>query len=147
MSNRRAIAFIVAFVALAPGWATMANADPPPTPIGYVCQSAWVPKPAALDPAGSLNGMGTYGAVYAYVFSSPSCTGAQIGFAYFCTVGASNKKWCALSSLLTEAQAASLATQLQQAGAVGQKVALYILSDTNAAPPYAQGMYAEFTQP
>jgi hypothetical protein len=106
---------------------------------GYVCQSAWLPNPAAF--ASYLNNMGAFGVVYTYVYSGPKCTGTQTGMAYFCTTGATNATWCALGQLMTERQAATLAGMLQAAGAASQKVTLYTVGGANA------GGYVELTQP
>jgi hypothetical protein len=133
MSKRTILALSI--FALSSGWAATAEANA----TGYVCQSAWTPNPGAL--ASYLTGMGAYGVVYAYVYSGAKCSGSQVGMAYFCTVGASNTSWCALNELMTEQQASSLASSLQQAGAQGQKVTLYTSGGANS------GAYVEFTQP
>jgi hypothetical protein len=106
---------------------------------GYVCQSAWVPNPAAM--ASWLINVGNYGIAYTYVYSAPACKGTQVGFAYFCTTGATNTNVCATNSTMTESQASSLASNLQHAGAESQKVTVYTLG------PATGGAYVEFTQP
>jgi hypothetical protein len=135
IKQSRATVLALSIFAVSSGWAATAHANA----TGYVCQSGWTPNPAAL--ASYLSGMGAYGVVYTYVYSAPKCGGSQVGMAYFCTVGATNTNWCALNQLMTEHQAASLASSLQQAGAQGQKVTLYTSGGPNS------GVYVEFTQP
>jgi hypothetical protein len=136
MLNGRRFICSLALVAATLGISASARADY----TGYVCQSAWVPNPGAFG--GGLANMGAFGAVYAWVYTGAKCTGTKVGMAYYCTTGATNTTSCALNQLMTERQAANLATTLQQAGAAGQKVMLYTTTPTSSA-----GVMVEFTQP
>jgi hypothetical protein len=109
---------------------------------GYVCQSSWVVNPVQLQ--ANLSNTGTYGIVYSYLYSQPNCQGTQLGFAYFCTSGATNSTICALGQLMNEYQAQTLVQSLQHAGAAGQKVSFYTLVSTTNPNI---GVFAEFTQP
>jgi len=108
--------------------------------VGYVCKTGWVPAGGLPS---FLQGTGAYGVVYSFVYSAPDCQGSQTGMAYFCTVGATNTKWCNVPGPMTEAQASALSLSFQHAGAAGQKVTLYTVS---TSAPNA-GIYAEFASP
>ena len=127
----------IAFVAFATVFAAAPSSARATEVSGYVCKSSWVVNAGALAPY--LKGTGADGVVYTFLFSSPKCAGTQVAMAYFCTRGATNTTYCALDQLLSEAQAANLSANLQQAGASSQKVVVSVSGNI--------GSYVEFSEP
>jgi hypothetical protein len=138
MTMKLRVRFAIAFVV----FATILGAAPSSARAtevsGYVCKSSWVVNAGGL--ASFLKNTGSEGVVYTYLFSAPRCGGSQVAMAYFCTRGATNTTYCALDQLLSEAQAANLSANLQQAGASAQKITINIVSGNI-------GSYVEFTEP
>jgi hypothetical protein len=131
-----ALAFVMPFCA-----PQVVNANPGGGTTGYVCGTGWSP----------LDGTGDYGVLYAYVYSQPHCGGVNVGFAYFCTVNATDATKCVLTPpagfknvLLDEPRAAALAAALRQAAQTSQKISLFT---TNIGTANIGGLWVEYTVP